>query len=379
MYSHDIDFSILRGALELEATPHGVLPHRLPAWARQQCPDPQLMMVEAQPSGVRLAFATDATVIELDTLRTKRVYTGMPARPDGVYDLLVDGELTAQASVDGGNVMTINLATGAMHTEAGAPGTVRFAGLAPRAKQVEIWLPFNETTALVALRADAPITPLPATTRPVWLHHGSSISHGSDAASPTAIWPAIAAAARNWDLVNLGFGGSALLDPFVARVMRDTPADCISVKMGINLVNLDVMRLRALGPAVHGFIDTIREGHPDTPLLIVSPILCPIHEDAPGPTMPDVGALREGVLRFRATGNPAERVAGKLTLNIIRAELARIVAQRAVTDPQLFHLDGRELFGAADAEAMPLPDNLHPGAEAHRLIGARFAERAFIL
>jgi len=378
MLRHPITPALLRGALALEATPHGQLPHRLPLWARQQYPDPQLMMVEAQPSGVRLVFSTGATVIELDTLRTHRVYTGMPARPDGIYDLMVDGVLAAQASVDGGNVMTINLATGAMKTVTGLPGTVRFAGLPARSKLVELWLPFNETTELVALRTDAPIAPVPDAAGQAWLHHGSSISHGSDAASASTIWPALAASARGWDLVNLGFGGSALLDPFVARVMRDLPADRISVKIGINLVNLDVMRLRALGPAVHGFIDTIREGHPETPLLIVSPIACPIHEDTPGPTLPDVGALREGVLRFRATGNPAERVAGKLTLATIRAELQRIVAQRAATDPQLLYLDGRELFGAADAEVLPLPDNLHPDADAHRLIGARFAQRAFI-
>jgi len=377
MHQHDIDFSILRGAFELETTPHGLLPHRLPSWARRQCPDPQLMMVEAQPSGVRLVFSTAATVIELVTLRTKRVYAGMPARPDGVYDLLIDGELAAQASVDGGNVMAINLATGAAGTEPGAPGTVRFAGLPARPKQIAIWLPFNETTELVALRTDAAIAAVPADASNVWLHHGSSISHGSDAASPTGTWPALAARRRGWELVNLGFGGSALLDPFVARVMRDTPAARISVKMGINLVNLDVMRLRALGPALHGFIDTIREGHPGTPLLIVSPILCPIHEDTPGPTLPDVSALREGQLRFRATGNPAERLAGKLTLNTIRTELQRIVAQRAPADPQLFYLDGRELFGADDAEAMPLQDNLHPGADAHRLMGERFARLAF--
>jgi hypothetical protein len=378
MHNHDIDFTILRGALELEGTPHGLLPHRLPLWARQQCPDPQLMMAEAQPSGVRCVFSTAATVIELDTLRTQRIYTGMPARPEGIYDLLVDGVLAAQASVNGGNVCTINLATGATHTAPGRPGTVRFAGLPARVKTVELWLPFNETTDLLALRTDAPIAPVPFDADKVWLHHGSSISHGSDAASPSATWPALAARARAWDLVNLGFGGSALLDPFVARVLRDTPAARISVKMGINLVNLDVMRLRAFGPAVHGFIDTIREGHPTTPLLIVAPILCPIHEDTPGPTLPDVGALREGVLRYRAAGKPAERAAGKLTLNVIRTELQRIVAQRAATDPHLFYLDGRELFGQADAEAMPLPDNLHPDAAAHRVIGARFAQRAFI-
>ena len=376
MHSHPIDFTILRGACELETTPHGLLPHRLPAWARAQYPDPQLMMVEAQPAGVRLVFDTAATSIELDTLRTKRAYAGMPARPDGIYDLLVDGVLTAQASVDGGNVMAINLGTGAVATTPGLAGTVRFAGLPARSKRVELWLPYNETTELLALRTDAPVFAAPAGGR-TWLHHGSSISHGSDAASPTTTWPALAARARGWELNNLGFGGSALLDPFVARVMRDTPADCISVKIGINLVNLDVMRLRAFGPALHGFLDTIREGHPHTPLLVVSPIACPIHEDTPGPTLPDVSALRQGQLRFRATGNPAERLAGKLTLATIRAEIARIVAQRAVIDAHLSYLDGLALFGAEDVARMPLPDNLHPDAAAHELIGARFAGLAF--
>ncbi|MDQ2820380.1 MAG: GDSL-type esterase/lipase family protein [Pseudomonadota bacterium] len=375
IFTHAIDFSILRGAVELEPTAHGLLPHRLPAWARQQCPDPQLMMVEAQPAGVRLAFSTEATVIALDTLRTYRVYAGMPARPAGVYDLLIDGALAAQASSDGGNVMAINLATGTVDTTPGLAGTVRFAGLPARAKHIELWLPYNETTELIALRTDAPIAPVAS--RSTWLHHGSSISHGSDAASPSTTWPALAALQRGWELTNLGFGGSALLDPFVARVMRDTPADRISVKIGTNLVNLDVMRLRAFGPAVHGFIDTIREGHPTTPLLIVAPILCPIHEDTPGPTLPDVSALREGILRFRATGKAAEKAAGKLTLSTIRAELQRIVAQRAPTDPQLFYLDGRTLFGEADAQALPLADNLHPGAAAHRGIGERFAQLAF--
>lgn len=125
----------------------------------------------------------------------------------------------------------------------------------------------------------------------MWLHHGSSISHGSDAASPTRIWPAVAARLGGVELINLGLAGSALLDPFTARAVRDTPADLISLKIGINIVNHDVMRLRAFGPAVHGFLDTVREGHPQTPLLVVSPILCPLHEDTPGPCFPDFGEI----------------------------------------------------------------------------------------
>lgn len=46
------------------------------------------------------------------------------------------------------------------------------------------------------------------------------------------------------------------------------------------------MRLRAFGPAVHGFLDTLREGHPTTPLLVISPIYCPLHENTPGPLAP---------------------------------------------------------------------------------------------
>ncbi|MER6457992.1 SGNH/GDSL hydrolase family protein [Streptomyces sp900105245] len=377
MHTTPLTADLVRGALDLERTAHGLLPHRLPARARAQCADPQLAMAESQPSGVRLAFRTRATAVELDTLPTKRVYTGAPPRPDGVYDLLVDGRAAGSATATGGNTLTIDMSTGRAEHRPGPVATVRFAGLSDAVKDIEIWLPHNETTELVALRTDAPVEPVPDRGRRVWLHHGSSISHGSDAASPTTTWPALAASLGGVELINLGLGGSALLDPFTARALRDTPAGLISVKIGINLVNTDLMRLRAFGPAVHGFLDTIREGHPATPLLVVSPVLCPLHEDTPGPTVPDLSALSEGRLRFRAAGDPAERAAGKLTLGVIRAELSRIVRERAADDPWLHHLDGRELYGEADFAELPLPDGLHPDAAAHRRIGERFADRAF--
>ncbi|MEU9625075.1 GDSL-type esterase/lipase family protein [Streptomyces sp. NPDC088846] len=366
---------ILRGHLDVEATAHGLLPHRLPARSRRQIPDNQLAVAEAQPSGVRLAFRTRATNIDLDTLPTKRVYRGFPAPADGVYDLLVDGRLAAQTTVAGGNVRTItDMVTQSSELSEGPVGTARFTDLPGHDKDVEIWLPHTEITELIALRTDAPIEPAPDRGRRVWLHHGSSISHGSNATHPTAIWPALAAAQGGVELVNMGFGGSALLDPFTARAMRDTPADLISLKIGINVVNSDVMRLRAFSPAVHGFLDTIREGHPTTPLLVVSPILCPVQEDTPGPLVPDFDG---GTLRFKATGDPAERAAGRLTLNIIRDELARIVEQRAADDPKLHYFDGRDLYGEKEYAEFPLPDEIHPDPAAHRRIGENFGRLAF--
>lgn len=369
-----VTVDLLRGFLDVEPTAHGLLPHRLPTRARQQIPDDQLAVAEAQPSGVRLAFRTRATTIELDTLPTKRVYRGLPAPADGVYDLLVDGRLAAQATVPAGNVRTIDMVTQSVELREGPAGTARFTDLPAHDKDVEIWLPHTEITELIALRTDAPVEPAPDGGRRVWLHHGSSISHGSNAAHPSAIWPALAAAQSGVELVNLGFSGSALLDPFTARAMRDTPADLISVKIGINVVNTDVMRLRAFTPAVHGFLDTIREGHASTPLLVVSAILCPVQEDTPGPLVPDFGSE---TLRFKATGDPAERAAGRLTLRVIRDELSRIVEQRAADDPNLHYLDGRDLYGETDYAEFPLPDEVHPDPAGHRRIAENFARLAF--
>ncbi|MQS09088.1 GDSL-type esterase/lipase family protein [Streptomyces alkaliphilus] len=374
-----ITADLVCGAVELERTERGVLPHRLPAAARARGADGQLLMAEAQPSGVRLVFRTRAMAVELDALPTRRAYRGVPPRPDGVYDLLVDGRLTARGSVAGGNVLILDTVTGATEPEfePGPVGTLRFTDLPDGVKDIELWLPFNEITELVALRTDAPVEPLPDRGRRVWLHHGSSISQGSDAAGPTTTWPALAAARGGVELINLGFGGGALLDPFTARTMRDLPADLISLKVGINPVNTDLMRLRAFIPAVHGFLDTIRDGHPTTPLLVVSPVLCPIHEDTPGPSAFDEAAFAVGRVRMRATGDPAERAAGKLTLNVIREELSRIVERRAAEDPNLHHLDGRLLYGADDVAELPLPDELHPDATIHRRMGERFADLVF--
>jgi lysophospholipase L1-like esterase len=78
-------------------------------------------------------------------------------------------------------------------------------------------------------------------------------------------------------------------------------------------------------------------------------------------------------VRFIATGNPEDIPLGRLTLNVIRREL-RSLADRRAADKHLHYLDGTMLYGPADATELPLPDDLHPGPEAHQRIGARFAD-----
>ena len=165
------------------------------------------------------------------------------------------------------------------------------------------------------------------------MHHGSSISHGAGAASALGTWPVVAARAAGLDLVNLGFSGNAVLDPFVARAIRDQPADVITLKLGINVVNHDAIHLRAFAPAVHGFLDTVREGHPTTPLVVVSPLLCPLVETTPGPTSLDP-ADPSGVPHHRA----APVADGALTLTVIRSALRSVVDAR---DERRAHLRRR--------------------------------------
>jgi len=366
---------IVRGAAELEPTARGVAIRRLPAWVRRQFPDPPLLAMESQPSGVRVSVTTTATRVELATHPTRVVYRGAD-RPRGRIDVLVDGTLHTRDVLTGGSHVELDMATGSRSFHAGADHVTVLAGLGTHEKRIEMWLPHNESVELLDLRTDAPVAPVARAGR-LWLHHGSSISQGSNALAPTETWPALAAhAGGDVELRNLGFGGSAIVDPFVARVLRDSPADLISVKLGINVVNSDAMRLRAFVPAVHGFLDTIRDGHPDTPLLLVSPLFAGIHEKTPGPGAIDPASLGTDQVRLIATGDEGDTAQGRLTLEVIRDALASVAEHRA-DDPNLHFLDGLRLYGPADARALPLPDGLHPDPRTHRLIGRRFAEHVF--
>lgn len=358
----------VRGAIELVERDGGFAPRRLPGWTRAHQAGPAIHLMADQTLGVRLALVTAATRLEVEVAVARiAAPAGYEQRPasfeldhDGATDridltegTLIHGDPAGEVRREEGGVSTL-------HWMLGGDGRTE--------RPVTLWLPHTAEVVVRSARADAPLRPAPASTAPLWLHHGSSISHGGEADGPRGPWAQRAATDLGLDLTDLGFSGNALLDPFVARTIAAEPADVITLKLGINIVNVDGMRRRILLPALHNYLDLIRAGHPATPILVITPITSPSHEDLPGPT-------RE-VAPGKVAGTPRAWTPedGTLTLGRIRDLIAAGVSSRQPEDPYLHLLDGRLLLGPDDAAR--LPDDLHPDDAGHRIMADRFARLA---
>lgn len=355
----------LRGAVYVSESVDGLTFDRLPAQAHGRYGSIRgIREASTQASGVRLELQTAATWMELDLAITR--YRFDPSRPAAPAVIV--------ATLEDGTSHEVSLTEGTVHTFAlpdfddVQPGVTETAGFRLGGdgsdRAITVWLPHTAAVRLLALRADITIVPAPRS-GPRWTHYGSSISHCIEVRSPLDVWPVLAARELGLDLTSLGIAGQAHLDPFAADAIAAAPADVISLEVGINIVSAASMRERVFIPAMHGFLDRIRSAHPAAPLLLISPILCPVLEDEPGP------AVSDGSHIWRA-GTERTRADGLLTVMRVRELLLDVVASRG--DDHLHYLDGRELFGTPDLDH--LPDGVHPDTEGYRRIGDRFVELA---
>lgn len=342
----------VRGAVETSVGRDGATPARLPAWTALRHADDSIGTMARMTAGVRLVVLTRASAIGIDLtvtdpLSESTVHAG--GGNDRAHHLAVevDGSVVHRA--------TLRLGRQRIPVDLGSPEKTRV---------VTVWLPHTAAVSLHALDADAPFRPGPTGARR-WIHYGSSISHATDVLDPVGGWPIQAARSLGYDLTSLSFAGNAMLDPFVARVIAELPAELITLKVGINPVNGDTFRRRTFIPALHGFLDAVRDGHPRTEIRVITSIACPIHEDATGPTREVVPGRAGATPRVISPGD------GSLTLRRTREWIAHAVEVRRSTDDALHLMDGLELLGYRD-EAR-LFDALHPDQDGHDLIAERFA------
>lgn len=352
------------GALGYDQRAEGLGVRRLPEWTRPQVP-PGLDVMLRMASGVRLCVSTDADVVGLDAATTV-IGASRDAARTVAFDVRTPDDVCHYQAKPTNVIVPDPNSPGQFHVERGETETIWFKGLGSEAKQTEIWLPHNAYVTLQQIHIDGDLLEPVPEERPHWIHHGSSISHCMEAESPTQTWPAVAALEAGLCLTSFGFGGQCHLDQFVARTIADLEADLISIKVGINIVNLDSMRERVFVPAIHGFLDTIRDKQPNTPICLVSPIYCPSAEDNPGPTIPNASGKFETIQGFERLRQ------GSMSLKRVRELLAGVVETRKnSSDEPIEYFDGLRLFSEEDSHL--LPDDLHPNNEGYRLMGERFS------
>jgi len=309
-----------RGAVSLQRTEQYVMPWRIP-YKEQELFDPGLVERASWPAGVRLAFRSDTTELS----------GSIELQPENSpLDICCNGKVVASIPLDGKD-------------------RFRCGGLPKGKKLFELWLPQVGQFRLQSLELPAgAVIETFEETGPKWITYGSSITHCGGAASPTQTWPAIVARARGLNLTCLGFGGQCHLDTMIAMLIRDLPADVISMCVGINIQGGSSLGPRAFSTGIIGFVKIIREKHPDIPIVVMSPILSPPRETTPN-----------------AVG---------FTLVMMRDEVQNAVAAlRDLGDRNLHYVNGLDVFGP---EWLPLlPDELHPDAEGYRQMGRNFLSK----
>ena len=316
-----------QGIISLQKTDDWVMPWRTPHPKHVLFPDP-LLERSAMPAGVRISFRSNTTRISGNIV---------PQNESGILDLCCDGEVVASLDLT-------------------QKDSFSFENLPDTEKLIELWLPQFGQFQLRSLEIDDRATLDSFTdTRPRWVTYGSSITQCRTAASSTQTWPAIVAREQGLNLTCLGYGGQCHLDAMVARMIRDLPADYISMCLGINIQGASSLGPRAFRPAVIGAVQIVREKHPDTPLVLMSPICSPPREETPN------------VVGFHLKG--------------MREEVqAAAEALQAHGDKQVHYVDGLSVFGAEYVHL--LPDALHPDAEGYRVMGKNFitqvAEKFFV-
>jgi lysophospholipase L1-like esterase len=182
----------------------------------------------------------------------------------------------------------------------------------------------------------------PASRQPRSLVYGDSIAEGWVASGPMGAWPAVAGRDYALDVVNLGYAGSARGEIVSAEQIAKLDADVISISHGTNCWTRIPFSESMFRENTRAFLDIVREGHPDIPVVVTSPVLRPDAEGTPnrlGATLDDLRIAMEDVTLERIA-------AGDTSLTLVR--------------------------GGALLEGDHLPDGVHPGDEGHRILAAAF-------
>jgi lysophospholipase L1-like esterase len=234
------------------------------------------------PVGVRLEISGDASDVEI-SYETKSENAGI--RGDG-------GGVTFQVWRNGGLVD---------EEKASHPGGVARLRLGREGDRAVVYIPEGmRPTIKDVTGVGGEIEPAPL--QPRWICYGDSVAEGWLASAPALAWPAIAGRERSLDAVNMGYAGAGRGEIVTAEHIAELAAAVISVTHGTNCWTRVPFSVDLFRDQLTAFLDIVRQGHPETPILVSSPIVRPDAEETPnrlGATLADLRATMEEVVQKR--------------------------------------------------------------------------------
>jgi lysophospholipase L1-like esterase len=267
------------------------------------------------PVGVRLELIGDAEAVDV-VYRTATDNLGY--RGDGAgstFSLWRGGKLVDEEKADTGE-SRVRLALGGW----------------PRDEPAVVYLPEGMKPTIKSLSGvGGRIEPAPADQRR-WIAYGDSVAEGWVASGPALAWPAVAGRQHGLDVVNMGYAGAALGELASAEQIANLEADVISITHGTNCWTRTPHSVDMMRAAVAAFIDVVRQGHPETPIVVASPVLRPDAEETPnrlGATLVDL----------------------------------RIAMEEEASKRDVILIPGRDLIGPDN-----LADGIHPDDDGHRIL-----------
>jgi hypothetical protein len=200
----------------------------------------------------------------------------------------------------------------------------------------------------------------PAPRQPRWLCYGDAVTQGWLASAPSLAWPAVTARKLGLDLFNLGYAGSARSDTASALRLAGIPAEIVSLSIGANSWGRFPGTPALCAEEIRAVLTLLRAGHPDAPIVIVSPLLRPDAEDTPNPlgaTLTELRIAMEEAVRERM-------ISGDVRLHLV--EGSTVVSASDLADSRYPGDDGHIRIAAAVGKVIsPLVGDLRAGAEAH--------------
>lgn len=288
---------------------------RLPARSKDSFP-PAVWNLAQDPAGGRIRFRTDSPTVALRL--------SWP-HPPGMRNMHAFGQSGVDLYVRDTYIGT------AVPDKDAAPGKVYehvyFKGQPRAMRDITIYLAlYSPVKALeIGLEKDATVDLAPpfSAPRPV-VFYGTSITQGGCASRPGMTYQAILGRQLNLNHVNLGFSGNGKGEAAVARAVAEIDAAAFVLDFAQN--NPDV---ESLAQVYDPFIGILRERHPETPIVAITPIYA------------------------------ANEATGSRKNEQMRALIRKVVSRRiAAGDERLQLVEGADLIGPSRVDG--LVDGTHP-------------------